>query len=163
MLSQPVPILGITMVILYLVVGILFGTWGYKKCEEKGRDPWLGAALGFFLGLIGILIVLALSERKRPIAGGLQGTYGLPPSGPAFPTQPVGQLAAAGAAQTYVGPSGQNYVAPNAQQFAPPQPPVAPVPVHQQYVQPPQPQQHAQPQQPQQYVPPQPPAGPPPA
>lgn len=101
---------------------------GYKMCENKGRDPWLGGLLGFFLGLIGLLIVALLKEQKRPIAATAPGGYVQPASSPAFPVQTAQwpQPAMAAGGQPYVAPSGQQYVAPRVPQYAAPQPPQAP-------------------------------------
>jgi hypothetical protein len=120
---------------LLLIVWIVCSFAGYKMSESKGREPWLGALLGFALGLIGLIIIAVLPSRKPPIAP----TYGQMPSGPAFPTgQPQGAAVAGG-----------RYVAPQ---------PVAAArwSDQQQYAPPPQ-QQMPQPAQ--QYVPPQPPPG----
>jgi peptidoglycan/LPS O-acetylase OafA/YrhL len=49
----------------YMLTWIILTFVGYKFAESKNLSPWLGAALGFFLSVIGILII-ALLPRREP-------------------------------------------------------------------------------------------------
>jgi hypothetical protein len=50
--------------VIYAIVWILFGYFGYLIGKPKGRET-AGALLGFFLGIIGIIIVAVLPKRKE--------------------------------------------------------------------------------------------------
>jgi hypothetical protein len=125
------PIFGITMTAYqlgYFTALAACSIGGYKICENKGRDPWLGAALGFFLGLIGLIIAAVLKEDKSAIGQAAAGAYMQSASGPAFPVQPAQSPPPAvpvGSRQA-VASGGQAYVAPRVPQYAAPHPPQPP-------------------------------------
>lgn len=49
--------------LIVLVLGLIAGAAGYLIGDYK-RRPVLGAALGFFLGLIGIAIIAIIPARR---------------------------------------------------------------------------------------------------
>jgi uncharacterized membrane protein len=52
--------------LLFLVLPVVWClAWGYAGAyvaRSKNREPWLGAILGIFLGVIGLVILLVLPE-----------------------------------------------------------------------------------------------------
>ena len=50
-----------------LAIGVAVLYWGYWIAKQRGYSVWLGLALAFFLGLIGIIILYVL-PTKRPAA-----------------------------------------------------------------------------------------------
>jgi H+/Cl- antiporter ClcA len=42
---------------------LLFGFWGYKIMENRNRDTILGALLGIFFGIFGIIICYFFSKK----------------------------------------------------------------------------------------------------
>ncbi len=57
----------IVMVIFAVVVipGLLFGWWGAHVTTHKGRSGPLGFALGFFLGIIGVVLAYLVSPSAE--------------------------------------------------------------------------------------------------
>lgn len=51
-----------------LAIWTLCGFGGKKIFENKGRDPIVGFLIGFFLGLIGLLICACLPSKKDQVA-----------------------------------------------------------------------------------------------
>jgi len=47
-----------------MAIGIALGAWGAYLSEKKNRSRRLGFLLGFFFGVIGILILTLLIEKK---------------------------------------------------------------------------------------------------
>tara|TARA_B100000767_G_C19534939_1_gene438235 strand:- start:102 stop:281 length:180 start_codon:yes stop_codon:yes gene_type:complete len=47
-----------------LAIGVALGAWGAYLAENKNRSKQVGFLLGFFFGIIGILILILLIERK---------------------------------------------------------------------------------------------------
>jgi hypothetical protein len=77
---------------LAIAVAVLY--WGYWIAKQRGYSVWLGLALAFFLGLIGIIILYVLPTKKpaapMPRADG-HYQYAPPPgSAPARPPAPPG-------------------------------------------------------------------------
>ena len=52
--------------VFYLSIAIVvaFGAWGAYLAEKKNRSRQLGFLLGFVFGIIGILILILLIEKK---------------------------------------------------------------------------------------------------
>jgi hypothetical protein len=76
-----------------LAIGVVVLYWGYWIATRRGYSAWLGLALAFFLGLIGIIILYVLPTRRpatpTPRAGYVQ--YPPPPgSAPGRPPAPPG-------------------------------------------------------------------------
>lgn len=46
----------------YLVIALICAGIGAAIMSSKNRSPWIGAALGGFLGIIGIVITVCLSK-----------------------------------------------------------------------------------------------------
>jgi len=81
-------------VIAALAIGIAVLYWGYWIAKQRGYSVWLGLALAFFLGLIGIIILYVL-PIKRPAAPTTSADgynqYPAPPgSAPEWPPAPSG-------------------------------------------------------------------------
>jgi uncharacterized membrane protein YeaQ/YmgE (transglycosylase-associated protein family) len=59
------------MIYLYIIVGLIFGFIfgfiGKKISVDKGRSPGEGFALGFFLGVIGLIIIILQSRNLEAI------------------------------------------------------------------------------------------------
>tara|TARA_B100001142_G_C14089620_1_gene560775 strand:- start:531 stop:710 length:180 start_codon:yes stop_codon:yes gene_type:complete len=49
---------------LSIAIGVALGAWGAYLAEKKNRSRQLGFLLGFFFGIIGILILILLIEKK---------------------------------------------------------------------------------------------------
>ena len=47
-----------------LAIGVGLGAWGAYLAEQKNRSRQLGFLLGFFFGIIGILILILLIKRN---------------------------------------------------------------------------------------------------
>ena len=47
-----------------MAIGVALGAWGAYLAEQKNRSRQLGFLLGFFFGIIGILILILLIEKK---------------------------------------------------------------------------------------------------
>jgi len=47
-----------------MAIGVALGAWGAYLAEQKKRSRQLGFLLGFFFGIIGILIIILLIEKK---------------------------------------------------------------------------------------------------
>lgn len=47
-----------------LALGVALGALGSFLCERKGRSRSLGFILGFLFGLIGIIVILFLSQKE---------------------------------------------------------------------------------------------------
>ncbi|MBN09278.1 MAG: hypothetical protein CMC79_02760 [Flavobacteriaceae bacterium] len=47
-----------------LAIGVALGAWGSYLTEQKNRSRQLGFLLGFFFGIIGILIIVLLINKK---------------------------------------------------------------------------------------------------
>ena len=47
-----------------MAIGVALGAWGAYLSEKKNRSRQLGFLLGFFFGIIGILILILLIEKK---------------------------------------------------------------------------------------------------
>jgi len=47
-----------------MAIGVALGSWGAYLAEKKNRSRQLGFLLGFFFGIIGILILILLIEKK---------------------------------------------------------------------------------------------------
>jgi len=47
-----------------MAIGVGLGAWGAYLAEQKNRSRQLGFLLGFFFGIIGILIIILLIEKK---------------------------------------------------------------------------------------------------
>ncbi|TET21615.1 MAG: hypothetical protein E3J71_09100 [Candidatus Stahlbacteria bacterium] len=50
--------------IILLAINVLFAFWGYMVGRRKGHGA-LGAVLGLFLGVIGIIIIYAIRGRSQ--------------------------------------------------------------------------------------------------
>lgn len=50
--------------LIYLLVGLAFGFGGFKLAENKGQNPVVGGLLGFFCGIIGLIIILILPKKN---------------------------------------------------------------------------------------------------
>lgn len=49
------------------VVALVFAVIGALIAQRmKNRSPWLGAILGFLLGIIGVIILLFIPKRRDP-------------------------------------------------------------------------------------------------
>lgn len=49
---------------LSMAIGVSLGAWGAYLAEKKNRSRQLGFLLGFFFGIIGVLILILLIEKK---------------------------------------------------------------------------------------------------
>ena len=49
---------------LSIAIGVALGAWGAYLAEKKNRSRQLGFLLGFVFGIIGILILILLIEKK---------------------------------------------------------------------------------------------------
>lgn len=47
-----------------MAIGVALGSWGAYLAEKKNRSRQLGFLLGFFFGIIGILILILLIDKK---------------------------------------------------------------------------------------------------
>ena len=47
-----------------MAIGVALGSWGVYLAEKKNRSRQLGFLLGFFFGIIGILILILLIDKK---------------------------------------------------------------------------------------------------
>lgn len=47
-----------------MAIGVSLGAWGAYLAEKKNRSRQLGFLLGFFFGIIGVLILILLIEKK---------------------------------------------------------------------------------------------------
>lgn len=56
--------MGFLWVISYIAAGCLFGFFAWKIADNKGRGGAGIFCLGFFLGIIGVLIALCLSDQR---------------------------------------------------------------------------------------------------
>lgn len=65
-----------------LVLWVLFGLWGGKMATRSGLEYWIGFLVGFFGGIVGIL-VLWLVTRDRARENQRRMQYGQPPYPPA--------------------------------------------------------------------------------
>ena len=52
-----------TAAVIYLVAGVVFGFWASSIGKKKGRSAGWCFVWGFFLGLIGLIIVLCLPKK----------------------------------------------------------------------------------------------------
>ncbi len=88
--------MGVALLILWVLLGVV----GYRMARERGRDPVMGAVLGFVLGLIGLIIIAALPKRTpdslqnvwQPLAPGeapLPAHLSPAPMVPQFPVAPA--------------------------------------------------------------------------
>jgi len=68
--------------IFALVLWVLFGLWGGKMATRSGLEYWIGFLVGFFGGIVGIL-VLWLITRDRARENQRRMQYGQPPYPPA--------------------------------------------------------------------------------
>lgn len=150
----------ITYFLVVLVVSVILGLVSGKLMLESGRSFWLGFPLGFFCGIFGLLVAVALyftSDRRRPQKVPMQpmdmygyGSATLPPSPMEMGYQPglCMQCHAPMPAGSEFCPNCGNYVA------TPPPQPYAQQPYQQQpyptqpYADPSQPPYAAPPQQP---------------
>ena len=53
-------------ILITLVIAILLGYWGSTIKKKKNRSEGAGWALGFFLGLIGIIICAVQDKKIAP-------------------------------------------------------------------------------------------------
>ena len=82
--------------VLFAVVAMAIGVavlyWGYWIAKQRGYSAWLGLALAFFLGLIGIIILYVLPTKRpaapRPRADGYNQYPPPPGSVPGRPPAP---------------------------------------------------------------------------
>jgi len=57
-------ILGEWGMVIGCLLGWIWGNIGYNMMEEKGQDPSFGWALGFTIGLVGLLILCFFKKKK---------------------------------------------------------------------------------------------------
>mgnify|MGYP006090839101 FL=1 len=50
---------------IVLAIGVFFGAIGAYLAEKKGRKHYEGFLLGFLFGLLGVVIEMMLSSKKR--------------------------------------------------------------------------------------------------
>lgn len=85
---------GLLFALVALAIGIAVLYWGYWIATQRGYSVWLGLALAFFLGLIGIIILYVLPTRKpaapMPRADGYNQYPAPPGSAPGRPPTPPG-------------------------------------------------------------------------
>jgi uncharacterized membrane protein YeaQ/YmgE (transglycosylase-associated protein family) len=55
----------VEVLLIWAVFGGLFGWWGSSLSSNKARGGTIGFLLGFFLGLLGILIVALIPTNKE--------------------------------------------------------------------------------------------------
>jgi hypothetical protein len=135
--SEPMPI-GALIIGALVGIGInfMFALWGKSRAESYNVDPWIGFALGFVLGLIGIGIIPVfrrdrLFNKQRhaaplqpsapnPIYAPIQQGAYMPPPPPGYVPPPA----------AYLMPQPQGGYAAPAAYGAPPQmpPPMPPPP-----------------------------------
>ena len=97
--------------VLFAVVAMAIGVavlyWGYWIAKQRGYSVWLGLALAFFLGLIGIIILYVLPTKRpaapMPRADGYD-QYPPPASVPAAMPWPRKMSAKTGAATAWISP-----------------------------------------------------------
>jgi hypothetical protein len=58
-----------------LIVGALIGLWGMKVWRDKGGSAVVGFVLGFFLGLVGMIIVFLATPSKASSVGDAPSQY----------------------------------------------------------------------------------------
>lgn len=56
------------MIIFFIVVAVAMGFIAKNFGEKKGYSAGMSFAIGFFLGLIGLVIVLLLPDKKKEAA-----------------------------------------------------------------------------------------------
>jgi hypothetical protein len=63
--QEPMPI-GVIVVgfVIYVGINLLFAFWGKSRAEKFNVDPWIGFALGFVFGLIGVAVVPAFRKDR---------------------------------------------------------------------------------------------------
>jgi hypothetical protein len=76
------------IVIIVMAIWAVFLFWGWKVAKGKGYSPWIGLALAFFLGLIGIIICYVLPQKGAPQVTGTPMMGGTP-----MAPSPMGQTA----------------------------------------------------------------------
>ena len=54
------------MMFIQLALGCFFALVGYSVAKGKGKEPGVWAVICFFLGLIGLLILLLSSDERVP-------------------------------------------------------------------------------------------------
>ena len=125
--SQGNPGLGIGTIVGLMVLALAFnclmGWWGKSRAEDFGVNPWVGFAMGFFMGFIGVALVpvfrtdrIVVTRSPRPLPDQpmptnpmyAPGTQAYPQQGYASPPQGYGQ------------PPQQGFAPPVQQQYAPP-------------------------------------------
>ena len=55
---------GAVVMVVWLAIGVAIAFWSGSAAVHKGYSYWLGFVLGFFLGLIGRIIVAVLPEKQ---------------------------------------------------------------------------------------------------
>jgi hypothetical protein len=65
--------------IFILVMSCIWAFAGYRIALGKGRSPWLGVALGFLLGLIGLLILAFVPKKAAPVVAYTPAQVGTEP------------------------------------------------------------------------------------
>ena len=77
-----------------LAIGVAVLYWGHWIAKQRGYSVWLGLALAFFLGLIGIIILYVLPTKKSTApmrrADGFDHYAPPPGSAPGRPPEPPG-------------------------------------------------------------------------
>lgn len=75
------------LMLLGIAVPVLFGFWGKSRAEDHDVSPWLGFAVGFMLGWIGLLIIPALRTKRMTNPTPQPQYFGPPPQQYAPPPQ----------------------------------------------------------------------------
>lgn len=120
----------IGIVFLGVALNCLFGWWGKSRAEDTGVNPWIGFAMGFCFGFLGVMLVPVFRVDRVMV------THNAPPPMPPSAPNPM----YSGGTQAY---PQQGYAPPQQQGHG--QPPL----VQQQYAPPPpQPPPHAHSMQP---------------
>ncbi len=122
---------GVLFAVAALAVGIAVLYWGCWIAKQRGYSVWLGLALAFFLGLIGIIILYVLPTRRPaaplPRIDGYD-QYPVPPgSAPGRPPTSPG-WSTAGPPPPWVPRAGQELVPPAPETSLVPEAPPAPPP-----------------------------------
>ena len=81
-------------IVIALVVSVIMCVASGKLMEMAGHPFWAGALLGFFCGIFGLIVAIALymtSDRRRPAAPLYPpGMYGYGQQPPTYPPPPPG-------------------------------------------------------------------------
>lgn len=128
----------IGIMLLAIAFNCLMGWWGKSRAEDFGVNPWVGFALGFFMGFIGVALVPVFRTDRVFVTR-------KPPPMPQQPmqTNPMYSPGTQAYPQQGYAPPQQGYDQPPQGYGQPPQQQGFAPPMQQQYAPPPQPHAHS--------------------